>query len=122
MNTGQLSPIEESIQLGDKTIEHVKKTHGMNDLPAGLDLKDVLTLELLWVPIIVGGIEVGMREFYLCYSPQLQFLFVAETEMAQKEEDRYQPQYGRDDNYNICTITQRILWVYTPDSPRAKTL
>jgi hypothetical protein len=111
---------EDSIQVGNHEVHWIKEIHGIDDLPAGLDGNRLLTLELPAIPIVAAGIKVGLREFYLCYSPEKSLLFIVETEMAKRVETKYRPQYGQNDNYDSTTATQRIVWIYKPDSPRAK--
>jgi hypothetical protein len=115
------SKSENWIVLGnDLTISDITQIHGLDDIPANLDGRMVLHLKLPSIPIKVGDLEVGEREFYLCYSPQHSFLFVVETETGKRLESNYRPQYGANDNYDTRTIVQRIAWVYGVNSPKAK--
>lgn len=111
---------EDSIQVGNHEVHWIKKIHGIDDLPAGLDGTRLLTLELPAISIMAAGIEVGLREFYLCYSIENSLLFIVEAEMAKQVETKYRPQYGQNDNYDETTKTHRIVWIYKPDSQRAK--
>jgi hypothetical protein len=42
--------------------------------------------------------------------------------MGKKVVSSYRPQYGQNANYDSATEVQRIVWIYKPDSPRAKDL
>jgi len=117
----EYSESQDWIVLGnDITLSHIKQIHGLEEIPTGLDGRTVLQLELPPIPINAGGIKVGAREFYLCYSPRHSFLFVVETEMGKRVETSYRPQYGANQNYDTNEIVQRIVWLYGIDSPRAK--
>ncbi len=111
---------EDALQLGNHAVHWITKMHGMDALPKNLDGKELLTLELPSISIEFAGQEVGQREFFLCYSLQQAFLFVVETEIVKNEVKYYSPQYGANNNYATSTKVQRIVWLYTPDSPRAK--
>jgi hypothetical protein len=111
---------EHSIIIGNHQIYDIKRIHGQENLPDGIDGRLVLSLELPPIPIRAAEMAVGAREFYLCYSPQHSLLFVVETEMAKRVEEKYSPDYGRDNNYYKHTTHQRIVWIYKSDSPRAK--
>ncbi|MBM3841610.1 MAG: hypothetical protein FJ398_27440 [Verrucomicrobia bacterium] len=109
---------ENSIIIGNHQICDVKRIQGLEDLPGEIDGRGVLSLELPSISIRVAETEVGKREFYLCYAPKPSLLFVVETEMSSFSQERYSPDYGRNDNYYTHTTTQRIVWVYKLDSPR----
>lgn len=92
---------------------------GLEDLPTGLEGHKLLSLQLPSIPIMAAGIAVGAREFFLCYSTQIDFLFVVETEVATQTEQTYRPQYGANDNYDTLTTQHRVVWLYSLDSARA---
>src|SRR5262245_51029976 len=90
--------LENALLLGHHQVDDVKKIHGLDTIPDGIDGSRVLSLELPSIPIRAAGIDVGAREFYLCYAPKHDLLFVVETEMGKQVETRYRPQYGANDN------------------------
>jgi hypothetical protein len=108
------------IALGNLDVRAVKTIHGMEELPSGIDGKHLLTTELPTIPIVAAGVEVAWREFYLCYSARHSFLFIVETEMAKLSRPSYRAQYGANDNYDNYEEMHREVWIYRPDSPRAK--
>jgi len=108
------------IMLGPHLVDHVKEIHGLDQLPPGLDGGHLLTLCLEPIPILVAGLEVATREFYLCYTPLHSVLFVVETEHARRLKSEYRPQYGANDNYDTYHEENRTVWIYSADSPRAK--
>ena len=114
------APDDVMFALGNHSIPHIVQTNGMGDLPDGIDGHALLSLQLPSIPIKAGGQKVADREFYLCYSPRHQLLFVVETEVSERIETTYRAQYGANDNYDARTIVSRIVWVYRNDSERAK--
>jgi len=126
-----------AIRLGNHVVSGIVKLHGIENLPNGIGMpawfggNTVLSLKLPSVAIPDSSpdsmeweprnkILLRRREFYLCYSPKHKFLFVVETEMRRHQETDYRAQYGANDNYDTSEVTQRIVWIYSVDSPRAR--
>lgn len=137
-----MQPLEDeyaknAIRLGNHLVLGIVKLHGIETLPDGIGVPSwfegntVLSLELPSVAIPDSSpdslewqpksqILFRRREFYLCYSPKHKFLFVVEAEMRTHKETHYRAQYGANDNYDTSEVTQRVVWIYNVDSPRAK--
>lgn len=110
---------QDSLRLGNHDVHYVKTMHGLNDLPEGLSGPSLLSLQLpsIWK---TGELETGEREFYLCYSLQHAFLFVVEAEVTRWTEKSYRAQYGANDNYDKSNNVERVVWVYSTTSERAR--
>jgi hypothetical protein len=134
---------DNALCLGNAVIRDIVKLHGIDDLPdeigspsgflcnsTGFNSNTILSLELPIFKIpdsypdslpYYPQMKVldRWREFYLCFWPQNNLLFIVETETRKHELTNYRAQYGANDNYDKSVITQRIAWVYTMDSARA---
>jgi hypothetical protein len=110
---------QDSLQLGNHEVHHIKELHGSADLPGDLKGADLLSLQL---PCIrkAGELDIHEREFYLCYSLRHSFFFIVEAEVTRLTETSYRAQYGANDNYDTRHKVQRSVWIYSPTSERAR--
>lgn len=109
---------DDLLQLGDFVLSSIRTFHGLEDLPAELDTNTLMVLQLPSIPIQAAGINSGCREFFLCFSPPLSFLFVVETKLTKYNRNVYRPQYGANDNYDLVTEESRVVWLYSVNSAR----